>query len=87
MVDTDGGDGIGGYTYELSEGLAAQGVAVDIYSNSRGVMHELPLPRHHRIFPVLGAPLFRQRHRLRAPLTTDGNSGRAPSVEALSMFI
>jgi glycosyltransferase involved in cell wall biosynthesis len=57
MIDADGGDGIGGYTYELAEGLAANGVAVDVYANSRAPV--LELPRHHRIFPVLGGALSR----------------------------
>jgi beta-1,4-mannosyltransferase len=65
MLDPIGDYGIGGYTYELSEGLAAQGVDVDVYTNARSVMLELAIPRHHRILPVLGGPLFRQRELLR----------------------
>jgi glycosyltransferase involved in cell wall biosynthesis len=58
MIDTDGGDGIGGYTYELAEGLEANGVAVDVYSNSRAPV--LALPRRHRVLPVLGGALFKR---------------------------
>ena len=59
MVDTDGGYGIGGYTYELSEGLASHGICVDVYANGRSTLRDVP-PRHHRRLPVLGRALCRQ---------------------------
>src|SRR5947199_7341653 len=77
MIDTDGGDGIGGYTYELSEGLAANGIHVDVYANNRSGIQDLPLPRHHRLFPVLGGALFKQRRRSRA-----GGRAKVESSEA-----
>ncbi len=70
MIDGEGGYGIGGYTYELSEGLAANGIHVDVYSNSRSEFHRLNLPRHHRVFPVLGRALFKQRDALKHPVTS-----------------
>ncbi|HEY2906845.1 MAG TPA: glycosyltransferase family 4 protein [Vicinamibacterales bacterium] len=59
MIDSDGGDGIGGYTYELAEGLVANGVEVDVYANGREPV--LPLRRRHRVLPVLGQSLFGRR--------------------------
>lgn len=67
MVDGEGGYGIGGYTYELSEGLVANGVEVDVYTNSNSEFHRLKLPRHHRVFPVLGGALVKQRRALKRP--------------------
>jgi glycosyltransferase involved in cell wall biosynthesis len=52
--------GIGGYIYELAEGLAANGVSVDIYSNGRGQISNLDIERHHRLLPVLGNSLYKQ---------------------------
>lgn len=70
LVDGEGGYGIGGYTYELSEGLAANGIQVDVYANSRSEFHRLDLPRHHRVFPVLGRALFKQKDALKRPATS-----------------
>jgi glycosyltransferase involved in cell wall biosynthesis len=69
MIDAEGGYGIGGYTYELSEGLAANGVEVDVYTNSKSEFHRLEMPRHHRVYPVLGGALFKQRRSLKQPIT------------------
>jgi glycosyltransferase involved in cell wall biosynthesis len=84
MIDTDGGDGIGGYTYELSEGLAANGVHVDVYANSRSGMQELSLPRHHRLFPVLGGALFKQRRRAPVGGPAEVKSSKPASQTAAS---
>src|SRR5205807_4214965 len=80
MIDSDGGDGIGGYTYELAEGLAANGVAVDVYTNGREPV--LPLPRRHRILPVLGRPLFARRTPLGGPRRANEPSGAAAERSA-----
>jgi glycosyltransferase involved in cell wall biosynthesis len=78
LIDSDGGDGIGGYTYELAEGLAANGVAVDVYTNSRKPV--LALPRRHRVLPVLGAALFK-RGSTRANEPPSGADRSSRSVE------
>lgn len=57
--------GIGGYIYELAEGLAANGVSVDVYSSGHGEMSKLAIARHHRLFPVLGGTLYKQKQLLR----------------------
>ncbi len=60
MIEPEGDFGIGGYTYELAEGLAANGVRVDVYTLADSTMAHIPLPRRHRVLPVLGRPLFKQ---------------------------
>lgn len=66
--------GIGGYTYELAEGLAENGVHVDIYTQYGDMVREASLPRRHRLLPVLGSFVFRQRD-----LFHSGNGVRAPA--------
>ncbi|HXE56444.1 MAG TPA: glycosyltransferase [Gemmatimonadales bacterium] len=51
--------GISEYSHELAEGLCANGVRVDLYTTAIPTM--AGRPRRHRLFPVLGSPLFRQR--------------------------
>ncbi len=53
--------GISLYSHELAEGLAAQGVEVHVYASVHTKPEHLALPRRHRLLPVLGGPLFRQR--------------------------
>ena len=65
IIDPIGDFGIGGYVYELAEGLSANGVKVDVYTSGRAHMKDLMLPRKHTLYPVLGSPLVRQRDRLR----------------------
>ena len=62
LINPLGDFGISSYTYELAEGIAANGVPVDVYTSDYGPIAELP--RHHRIFPVLGGVLFKQRRLL-----------------------
>jgi glycosyltransferase involved in cell wall biosynthesis len=79
IIDPIGDLGIGAYTYELAEGLAAHGIRVDVFTNGLSQMKDLPLPRHHRLLPVLGSLLARQRAILRhAPTAAAGmpSSGR-----------
>ena len=66
--------GIGGYIYELAEGLAANGVSVDVYSSGHGEMSRLNIARHHRLLPVLGNTLYKQKELLRGTA-----SGQLPS--------
>jgi glycosyltransferase involved in cell wall biosynthesis len=56
-----GGFGMNAYTFELAEGLASQGVHVDVYTSDASSLEELPLTRNHRCFPVLGSALFKQQ--------------------------
>jgi glycosyltransferase involved in cell wall biosynthesis len=71
--------GIGGYIYELAEGLAANGISVDVYSSGSGNMSRLNIPRHHRLFPVLGSSLYKQRHLLRGTKPDELSSSAAPA--------
>lgn len=64
LIEPLGDWGIGGYAHELAEGLAANGVRVDVYTKQGSPLTSLP--RRHRIFPVLGSFLWRQRDVLKA---------------------
>ncbi|MGH9162730.1 MAG: glycosyltransferase [Vicinamibacteraceae bacterium] len=77
LVDPLGDFGIGAYTYELAEGLAGNGVSVDVYCSTGAMLAPLALPRRHRVFPVLGTPLIKQTRTLR-----EGMNGRISASEA-----
>jgi glycosyltransferase involved in cell wall biosynthesis len=64
LVNPLGDYGINTYCFELAEGLASNGVDVDVYTGSSSPLSELPAHRHHRCYPVLGSPLFKQRRTL-----------------------
>jgi len=73
--------GISLYSHELAEGLAAQGVEVDVYGSVQTKPEHLALPRRHRLLPVLGGPLFRQRRTLAGgarPAAAPGEARPAP---------
>ncbi len=82
--------GIGGYIYELAEGLAANGVSVDIYSSGHGEVSKLDIERHHRLLPVLGNSLYRQAKLLsgatvrKQPSQTPQSAAPASSDNAMS---
>jgi glycosyltransferase involved in cell wall biosynthesis len=78
IIDPMGDTGIGGYVYELAEGLAANQRQVDVYTNDRAIITRYPLRRHHRVFPVLGSALLRQREILNQGLRV----GAAPPLSA-----
>lgn len=64
LIEPLGDPGIGTYTYELAEALTAKGVVAHVYTN--GPAWTLgKLERNHRVYPVLGSALVRQRDRLR----------------------
>lgn len=66
LIEPLGDPGIGTYAHELAEAIAAEGGHVDLYTN--GTAFSVPrLARRHRVFPVLGSALVRQRAVLRAP--------------------
>src|SRR5260221_14379014 len=67
IIDPMNDFGIGGYIYELAEGLEANGVSVDVYS-SLGDMSKLAVSRHHRLYPVVGSTLYKQRKLLSGKL-------------------
>ena len=76
LVNSLGDYGISTYTWELANGLAANGVSVDVFGSGSAVA-DLP-PARHGFYPVLGGVLFRQRDILRGktrPLTP----ARAPA--------
>jgi glycosyltransferase involved in cell wall biosynthesis len=52
LIDPVSDSGIGGFTHELAQGLAACDVAVDVYA--RGAGYAQDLPRDYRLHPVLG---------------------------------
>jgi glycosyltransferase involved in cell wall biosynthesis len=64
LVNPLGDYGINTYCFELAEGLASNGIDVDVYTGSSSPLSELPQHRHHRCYPVLGSPLFKQRRTL-----------------------
>ncbi len=53
--------GIQSYTYELAEGLAANGAEVDVYTTHHPRLLPAGLPCNHRVFPVLGNPVLLRR--------------------------
>lgn len=59
LIEPLGDWGIGAYAHELAEGLTAHGVRVDVYTKRSPDVGALP--RRHRILPVLGRFLWRQR--------------------------
>jgi glycosyltransferase involved in cell wall biosynthesis len=69
LIEPLGDPGIGTYAHELAEALGAAGAYVDLYTNSTA-FSVTRLTRHHRVLPVLGSALVRQRGALRAPAAT-----------------
>jgi glycosyltransferase involved in cell wall biosynthesis len=65
IVNPLGDFGITTYSFELAEGLEANGVRVDFYTGNASPLSELPARHHHRCFPVLGSLLLHQRRILR----------------------
>jgi glycosyltransferase involved in cell wall biosynthesis len=83
IIDPIGDYGIGGYVYELAEGLASNGVEVDVYTNGLSQMKDLGLPRHHRLLPVLGGVLFRQGKTLKGTPARVADSSDTGGVRLL----
>jgi glycosyltransferase involved in cell wall biosynthesis len=86
LIEPLGDVGIGTYTYELAEGLVANGVQVDVYTSGLSTLGRLP--RKHRFFPVLWSALFRQKARLASatesepePVEVNSASGSATSAD------
>jgi len=71
--------GIQTYTYELAEGLAANGVEVDVYKPLDAKFLPSHLPMHHNVFPVLGSFLFRQASQPGQPAGKDVQADTAKS--------
>jgi glycosyltransferase involved in cell wall biosynthesis len=91
LVNPLGDYGINAYTFELAEGLAANGVRVDFYTNGASPLNELPAVRRHSCYPVLGSVLFKQREVLRNGLMNPAKAQlssspaeRTPSAPAAS---
>jgi len=81
LVNPLGDYGLGSYTHELAEGLFDCGVTADVYAPGR--LETLGLARRHRLFPVLGSTLVRQRRRLHAAAAFQPG-GRAADLSASS---
>jgi glycosyltransferase involved in cell wall biosynthesis len=62
LIEPLGDAGIGTYTHELAEALVAAGVEADVYGAEFAWSRSLP--RRHRLYPVLGSALFKQREAL-----------------------
>jgi glycosyltransferase involved in cell wall biosynthesis len=60
--------GIDTYTYELAQGLAANGVRVDVYCADASVLETPPLHPNHRRYAVLGSRLWRNARAARSSL-------------------
>ena len=63
LINPLGDPGIGTYTHELAEAIVATGVEADVFTSSSPWTQSLT--RHHRLFPVTGSALVRQRHAIR----------------------
>lgn len=85
---TPGDTGIGTYSYELAEALSAFGIRVDVYTDVHSCT--LRLPRRHRLFPVLGSALIRQRYLLRSHPASPGTvdpDGAADGPSCIPKFL
>jgi glycosyltransferase involved in cell wall biosynthesis len=78
LIEPLGDVGIGTYTYELAEGLVANGVEVDVYTSGLSTLGKLP--RKHRFFPVLWSALFPQRTRLASGTESEPEAGAGESA-------
>jgi glycosyltransferase involved in cell wall biosynthesis len=81
LVNPLGDYGLGSYTHELAEGLIACRVPTDVFAP--GQVEIQSLARRHRLFPVLGSLLLRQRDRLDGRWHTPGPES-APSYARAS---
>jgi glycosyltransferase involved in cell wall biosynthesis len=79
IVNPLGDFGITTYSFELAEGLEANGVRVDFYTGDASPLSELPAHHQHRCFPVLGSLLLRQRRILQS--RTAGAEGLETSAQ------
>ena len=66
LVNPLGDPGIGTYTHELAEALLDVGVHADVFTSPTAWARALP--GRHRLFPVTGSALVRQRAELRAAM-------------------
>lgn len=78
LIDPLGDAGIGTYTHELAEALRSANVEADVFVP--GASWIARLSGRHWVFPVLGSPLFRQRHILNR--STIGGHHSGPKTEA-----
>ena len=63
LINPLGDPGIGTYTHELAEALVAAQVEADVFTSPSAWTQSLI--RHHRVFPVTGSALVRQRRAIR----------------------
>jgi len=77
IINPLGDYGINAYSFELAEGLAANGLQVDLYTSGASPLNELPSAHKHRCFPVLGSALFKQRSLLKVGGPASGAASAA----------
>ena len=88
LINPMGDYGISGYTWELANGLTANGVNADVFGSDAPVW-DLPALRHD-YYPVLGSVLFKRCDVLRGkarpltPVSPSGGSGSTPVAQAAS---
>ncbi len=80
LIDTMSDRGLGTYTHELAEGVAAAGVGVTVYASGRS--ETTALPRRHRQLPVLGTVLAKQRIQLTDTREDTVTAAAVPRVRA-----
>lgn len=71
--------GISAYTYELAEGLAENGIIVDVYANEGSMVHYSSPPRRHRFMPILGSAIMRRSTHLDEASLRSVQKGRRSS--------
>jgi len=79
LIDPLGDYGIGTYTYELGQGLAANGARVDAYVADAADVRDVPLHPNHRRFLVLGSRLRKLAPRDRSS-SVPANVGKTVSA-------
>jgi len=78
IIEPLGDWGIGTYSYELAEGLAANGIRADVYTAEQAAVRALPVSPGHRTLPVLGTMLYKQRSALEGRPSTQASPASPP---------
>ena len=84
MVDPVGDAGIGGFTHELANGLAAHGARVDVYTTRTPFAAALP-GRRYRLIPLFGDASRSLADRVRTPFVAGLSASAAMPVTQSAM--